>query len=86
MEEDTLLMEDDDMFKRIDEIIQVSIRPVLKADGGDITLMDVSGGVVTITLKKTTVPTTFSKFIRTFKVPRECLCLWGQNEVGFLRH
>ena len=78
-------MEDNDMFKRIDEIIQESIRPVMRADGGDINLVDVSGGVVTITLKKTTVPTTFSKFIRTFKIPRECLCGRGAVRVASVR-
>ena len=78
-------MEDDDVFKRIDEIIQESICPVLRADGGDITLISVSGGVVTITLKKTTVPTTFSKFIRTFDVPKECLCGRGAVRVASVR-
>jgi Fe-S cluster biogenesis protein NfuA len=50
-------MEDDDMFERIDKIIQESIRPVLKADGGNIALVDVSDGVVTIALEKPSVPT-----------------------------
>jgi len=50
-------MKDGDMFERIDEIIQGSIRPVLKADRGDIALVDVSDGVVTITLEKLGVPT-----------------------------
>ena len=57
MKEDTLLMEDDDMFERIDEIIQESIRPVLKADNGDIALVDVRAGVVTVALEKPIVPT-----------------------------
>ncbi len=78
-------MEDNDLFKRIDEIIHESICPVLRADGGDIALMDVSGGVVTIALKKTTVPTTFSKFIRTFEVPRACLCGRGAVRVASVR-
>ncbi len=78
-------MEDDDMFERIDKIIQGSIRPVLRADGGDITLVGVSGGVVTIALEKTTVPTTFSKFIRTFDVPRACLCGRGAVRVAPVR-
>ena len=50
-------MEDDDMFERIDEIIQESIRPVLKADNGDIALVDVRAGVVTVALEKPIVPT-----------------------------
>ena len=78
-------MEDDDMLERIDKIIQGSIRPILRADGGDIALMDVSGGVVTIALKKTTVPTTFSKFIRAFNVPRACLCGRGAVRVASVR-
>ncbi|MEA3281180.1 MAG: NifU family protein [Euryarchaeota archaeon] len=78
-------MEDNDLFKRIDEIIEGSIRPVLKADGGDVTLLNVSGGIVTVALKKTTVPTTFSKFIRTFEVPRECLCGRGAVRVASVR-
>jgi Fe-S cluster biogenesis protein NfuA len=50
-------MEDDDMFERIDEIIQENIRPVLKADRGDIALVDVRDGVVTVSLEKPRVPT-----------------------------
>ncbi|MEA1945135.1 MAG: NifU family protein [Euryarchaeota archaeon] len=32
-------------FENIERIIQESIRPVLRADGGDITLVDVKDGV-----------------------------------------
>lgn len=67
-------MEDDDMFERIDEIIQESIRPVLKADSGDIALVDVSDGVVTVALEKPKVPTAFSSFLMTFKVRKGCSC------------
>ncbi|MBW2690195.1 MAG: NifU family protein [Deltaproteobacteria bacterium] len=58
----------------IDKIIQESIRPVLKADGGDITLVDFSYGVVKIALEKTRVPVTFSNFLMTFKVRTGCSC------------
>ena len=52
-----LLIEDGDRFERIDEIIQESIRPVLKADRGDIALVGVRDGVVTVALEKPRVPT-----------------------------
>ena len=58
----------------IDRIIQESLCPVLKADGGDITLIDFSDGVVKIALEKTRVPVTFSNFLVTFKVRTGCLC------------
>jgi len=74
MEDDPLPMEDDDMFERIDEIIQESIRPVLKADRGYITLVNVIGGVVTVALEKPRVPTAFSNFLMTFKVRKGCTC------------
>jgi Fe-S cluster biogenesis protein NfuA len=45
-------MEDDDIFERIDKIIQGTIRPVLKADNGDVALVDVRAGVVTVALEK----------------------------------
>jgi Fe-S cluster biogenesis protein NfuA len=61
-------------FEMIDKIIQESIRPVLKADGGDITLVDFSEGVVKIALEKTRVPVTFSNFLVTFKVSTGCSC------------
>lgn len=61
-------------FEIIDRIIQESIRPVLKADGGDITLIDFSDGVVKIALEKTRVPVTFSNFLVTFKVSTGCSC------------
>lgn len=61
-------------FEIIDRIIQQSIRPILKADGGDITLVDFSDGIVKITLEKTRVPVTFSNFLMTFKVRTGCSC------------
>jgi len=61
-------------FEMIDRIIQESIRPALKADGGDITLVDFSDGVVKIALEKTRVPVTFSNFLVTFKVRTGCSC------------
>ena len=43
-------MDESASFEMIDRIIQESIHPVLKADGGDITLVDFSDGVVKIAL------------------------------------
>ena len=65
-------MDESTSFEMIDRIIQESIRPVLKADGGDITLIDFSDGVVKIALEKTRVPVTFSNFLVTFKVRTGC--------------
>ena len=67
-------MDENTSFEMIDRIIQENIRPVLKADGGDITLMDFSDGIVKIALKQTRVPVTFSKFLITFKVTTGCSC------------
>ena len=67
-------MDESASFEMIDKIIQESIRPVLKADGGDITLVDFSDGVVKIALEKTRVPVTFSNFLVTFKVRTGCSC------------
>ena len=65
-------MDESASFEMIDKIIQQSIRPVLKADGGDITLVDFNDGVVKIALEKTRVPVTFSNFLMTFKVKTGC--------------
>ena len=67
-------MEVRDTFENIERIIQENIRPVLRADGGDITLVDVKDGVVTIALKKSTMPVAFSKFLMTFRVRTGCSC------------
>ena len=67
-------MDESTSFDMIDRIIQESIRPVLKADGGDITLINFSDGVVKIALEKTRVPVTFSNFLVTFKVRTGCSC------------
>lgn len=60
-------MDESTSFEMIDKIIQESICPVLKADGGDITLIGFSDRVVKIALEKTRVPVTFSNFLMTFK-------------------
>jgi hypothetical protein len=65
-------MDESTSFEMIDRIIQESIRPVLKADGGDITLLDFNDEVVKIALEKTRVPVTFSNFLVTFKVRTGC--------------
>lgn len=56
-------MDESTSFKKVDRIIQESIRPVLKVDGGDITLIEFRDGVVKIALEKTRVPVTFSNFL-----------------------
>lgn len=62
------------MKQKVSEIID-RVCPSIQADGGDIELVDVDeNGVVTILLEKTTVPVTFSTFIREFKIRPECAC------------
>ncbi len=61
-------MDESTLFGMIDRIIQESIRPVLKADGSDITLIDFNDEVVKIALEKIRVPITFSNLLVTFKV------------------
>ncbi len=67
-------MDESTSFEMIDRIIQQSIRPVLKTDGSDITLIDFRDGIVKIALEKTRVPATFSNFLVTFKVRTGCSC------------
>lgn len=67
-------MEDNDSLQKIEKIINESIRPVLRADGGDITLIDFRDGIVKIALKKTAVPVAFSNFLMTFRVRTGCSC------------
>jgi len=67
-------MDESASFEMIDKIIQQSIRPDLKADGSDITLVDFSDGVVKIALEKSRVLVTFSNFLVTFKVRTGCSC------------
>lgn len=39
-----------DLMKRVEDVIAERVRPVLKMDGGDITINSVENGVVTCTL------------------------------------
>jgi len=72
-------MDESTLFEMIDRIIQESIRPVLKADGSDITLIDFNDEVVKIALEKIRVPITFRNFLVTFKVRTGCL--YGRCQV-----
>jgi len=43
-------MDPEALFKKVDEIIEKRIRPVLQADGGDITLHDIKDGCLIVSL------------------------------------
>lgn len=49
-------------------------RTHLQADGGDIELMGINDGVVKVRLSRTTVPATFSKFLRDYKTREGISC------------
>ncbi|KAK8883225.1 hypothetical protein M9Y10_045876 [Tritrichomonas musculus] len=44
------LASDDKIYKAADKIIEERIRPLIKADGGDVSLEDVKNGVLIVTL------------------------------------
>jgi Fe-S cluster biogenesis protein NfuA len=46
----------------------------LQADGGDIELVNVANGIVKVRIKRTSVPVTFSKFLRKYKTRKGVGC------------
>jgi Fe-S cluster biogenesis protein NfuA len=61
------------MEKSIEEII-LDFRTSLQADGGDIELMDVRDGIVKVRITRTSVPVTFSTFLRKYKTREGVSC------------
>jgi len=59
--------------KSIEEII-LDFRTSLQADGGDIELMDVRDGIVKVRITRTSVPVTFSTFLRKYKTREGVSC------------
>ena len=57
----------------ITEII-ISFRSSLKEDGGDIELVAFENGIVKVRITRTTVPVTFSKFLRDYKTREGISC------------
>ena len=51
-----------------------SFRSSLKEDGGDIELVDFKNGIIKVRIKRTTVPVTFSKFLREYKTREGISC------------
>lgn len=59
--------------KSINEII-TSFRRSLKEDGGDIELVGFNNGIIKVRITRTTVPVTFSKFLRDHKTREGISC------------
>lgn len=59
--------------KSLNEII-ASFRSSLKEDGGDIELVGFNNGIVKVRITRTTVPVTFSKFLRDHKTREGISC------------
>ena len=54
--------------------IMINFRRSLKQDGGDIELIGFNNGIVKVRITGTTVPVTFSKFLRDFKTREGISC------------
>ena len=54
--------------------ILAGFRRSLREDGGDIELVDIKDGVVKVRLTRTTVPVTFSTFLREYKTRQGISC------------
>ena len=61
------------MEESIKEIMS-KFQKSLQADGGDIELVDISNGIVKIRITRTTVPVTFSTFLRDYKTREGITC------------
>lgn len=57
----------------IEQII-LEFQKSLQADGGDIELMDVRDGIVKVRITRTSVPVTFSTFLRKYKTREGVSC------------
>ena len=57
----------------INEIL-IRFRRSLKEDGGDIELVGIEDGVLKVRITRTTVPVTFSKFLRDYKTREGISC------------
>lgn len=57
----------------IEEILN-DFRKSLRSDGGDIELVDVASGIVKVRITRTTVPVTFSRFLREYKTREGITC------------
>jgi Fe-S cluster biogenesis protein NfuA len=57
----------------INEIL-IRFRRSLKEDGGDIELVGIEDGVMKVRITRTTVPVTFSKFLRDYKTREGISC------------
>ena len=61
------------MEESIEEVLG-EFRKHLQADGGDIELVGVDKGIVKVRLSRTTVPVTFSTFLRDYKTREGISC------------
>jgi len=61
------------LIESVEEII-ADFRKSLQADGGDIELLDVADGIVKVRISGTTVPATFSYFLRKYRTREGVSC------------
>jgi len=62
-----------DLKESVEEIL-ADFRKSLQADGGDIELLGVADGIVKVRISRTTVPVTFSSFLRKYKTREGVSC------------
>ncbi len=62
-----------DVDESINEIL-TRFRRSLKEDGGDIELVGIEDGILKVRITRTTVPVTFSKFLRNYKMREGISC------------
>ena len=61
------------MEKAVEDVL-AEIRKHLQQDGGDIELVEIVDGVVRVRITRTTVPVTFSTFLRDYKTRDGITC------------
>ena len=62
-----------DLIGQVEEIL-ADFKKSLRADGGDIELLGVKDGVVKVCISRTTVPVTFSSFLRKYRTREGISC------------
>jgi Fe-S cluster biogenesis protein NfuA len=62
-----------DLIGQVEEIIE-DFKKSLQADGGDIELLGVTDGIVKVSISRTTVPVTFSSFLRKYRTREGVSC------------
>ena len=62
-----------DLKESVEEIL-ADFQKSLQADGGDIELLEVTDGIVKVSISRTTVPVTFSSLLRKYRTREGVSC------------